>query len=80
MQARQSQDSCILPLLSFSANMDLAAARREPRDSQESAADRMEQLADAGRIDPAANDYATFRERADASALPDARDSEPLPW
>ena len=40
------------------------------RDAQESAAGRMEQLADGGRSDPMASglkDYATIRERADAS-------------
>ena len=40
--------------------------RLEPRDSPESAAGRMEQLADAGRSDSGQNDHATVMERADA--------------
>ena len=44
--------------------------RWHPRDSKESPAGRMEQLADVGRSDPAASglkDYVTFRERDDPS-------------
>jgi hypothetical protein len=64
--------------------------RRDPRDSPESAAGRMEQLADVGRSDPASsglNDRATFREPAGvlrhvlpASARSACLTSSGLPW